>query len=200
MIVTMHARASNSRRIIAPLGCFWLASMLLACVGPAANAKHGTAASVEKTAAAPVAPLTAGAAAPKDLEPRKQLPLVLRETLTSSMDRHGEELVFLLSSVVLLHYDDAEELAQMIADEPKLGRPVPGDEKSLNALLPSGFFVYQDALTERAKELAAAARAKEDARLVKAFGALSETCVGCHSAYLNEELSTVPDKSPPEVY
>jgi hypothetical protein len=134
------------------------------------------------------------------LPERKDLPLVLRETLAASMDRHGEELVYLLSSVVLLHYEEAEELAQMIANEPKLGRPAPGDAASLNAMLPTGFFTYQDALSERAKELADAARARQDVRLVKAFGALSETCVGCHSAYLNDELSKIPDTKPTEVY
>jgi hypothetical protein len=101
---------------------------------------------------------------------------------------------------VLLHYEEVEELAQMIADEPKLGRPAPGDDTSLNAMLPSGFFMYQDALTEHAKELAEAARAKQDASLGKAFGALSETCVGCHSAYLSEELAEIPDTKPAEFY
>lgn len=202
MTIFVRRRAENNPRISAMFGALCIgSSALLACVGSSTTTKPKTAEPTKAPVTGSVAPLTTGdAAPPKDLAARKALPLALRETLTASMDRHGEELVFLLSSVVLLHYQDAEELAQMIADEPKLGRPVPGDETSLNAMLPTGFFVYQDALTARAKELAAAARAKEDARLVKAFGALSETCVGCHSAYLNDDLSTLPDESPSEVY
>lgn len=182
------------------VGTLLLASCGLACVGSATTTKPKTAEAAEAPSEKPAPAPVSGAQVPKDLPTRQDLPLVLRETLAASMDRHGEELVYLLSSVVLLHYEEAEELAQMIANEPKLGRPAPGDDASLNAMLPSGFFVYQDALTERAKELAEAARARQDAKLVKAFGALSETCVGCHSAYLNDELSKTPDTKPAEYY
>jgi hypothetical protein len=130
-----------------------------------------------------------GVQAPKrELPAREELPMVIRETLSASMERHGEELSFLLVSVVLLDYAGAERLAQLIADEPKLGRPHPDEKETLNALLPSSFFVHQDELTERAKALSLAARDKNDATLGKAFGALAETCVGCHSTYLHEEL------------
>jgi hypothetical protein len=155
------------------------------CVQRAANTKPTTAAKVDKPAEA--APKT------KELPPRQDLPLVLRETLSSSMDRHGEELTYLLADVVLLQYEQAEELAQLLADEPQLGRPMPGDTDSLNALLPEAFFVHQAELAKRAKVLAAAAHAKDDAALVRAFGSLAETCVGCHSAYLHDPLNAVPD-------
>jgi hypothetical protein len=164
-----------------------------ACVHQAAAGAPRT------TSAAPTA--KAGAATesatppapPKELPQRQDLPLVLRETLRSSMDRHGEELTFLLADVVLLQYEQAEQLAEMLANEPKLGRPVPGDTESLNALLPESFFLHQSQLGERAKLLAKAAREKDDAGLVKAFGALAETCVGCHSSYLHDPLHALPD-------
>jgi hypothetical protein len=171
---------------------------LLACVGSSTAAKPkvaNPAQSPTPAAAVPMAAVTMPTT--KALPERKELPLAVRETLGRRMERHGGELVFLLSSVVLLRYEEAEELAQMIVDEPKLGRPVPGDDASLNALLPSGFFVYQDALSERAKELVTAAREQDDAKLSKTFGALSETCVGCHSAYLNDELEHLEDHGLP---
>ncbi|HEX6244279.1 MAG TPA: cytochrome c [Polyangiales bacterium] len=142
-----------------------------------------------------VAASTSAQAAPpaKALPPRQDLPLVLRETLHATMHRHGEELTFLLADVVLLQYEEAEELADLLAHEPKLGRPTPGDTDSLNALLPEAFFIHQAQLRERAALLAEAARARDDAGLVKAFGALAETCVGCHSSYLNDPLNAVPD-------
>ena len=160
---------------------------LVACAHHASAAKQNTTAS-----AAPVGSSVATAKAPPkaELPERHELPLVLRETLSTSMDRHGEELTFLLADVVLLQYDAAAELAQLLADEPKLGRAAPGDRESLNALLPESFFVYQDQLRERAKVLAAAARAKDDSAFVKAFGAVAETCVGCHASYLHDPLHT----------
>jgi len=131
---------------------------------------------------------TAASPEPLSLPQRQELPLVLRETLTATMGRHGEELTFLLESVVFLRHDETEELARLLAEEPKLGRPGPGDKDSLNALLPDAFFVHQDQLTERARSLADAAKAKDVQGLAKAFGSLTETCVGCHAAYLHDEL------------
>jgi hypothetical protein len=152
----------------------------------------GAVAACATTAAGTQQPASGGQAvaqAPKrELPERNELPMVIRETLSASMERHGEELSFLLVSVVLLDYADAERLAQLIADEPKLGRPHPDEKETLNALLPSSFFVHQDRLTDRATALALAAREKNDATLGTAFGALAETCVGCHSTYLHDEL------------
>jgi hypothetical protein len=159
---------------------FLLCGVAAACATAASRAK-------------PAAPAgQAVAPTPKrELPGRSELPMVIRETLSASMERHGEELSFLLVSVVLLDYAAAERLAQLIADEPKLGRPRPDEKETLNALLPSSFFVHQDELTKRANALALAARAKNDATLGKAFGALAETCVGCHSTYLHDELETL---------
>jgi hypothetical protein len=96
-------------------------------------------------------------------------------------------MTFLLAAVVFLGYDDAKELALGIVHEPKLGRPAPGEKDTLNALLPAPFFEYQDALTRHAKELAEAAATRNKDRLGAAFGALSQTCVACHAAYLESD-------------
>jgi hypothetical protein len=164
-----------------------------ACAHRTATSSPSTTSSAPAAkAAAPTEPATP-TAPPKELPQRQDLPLVLRETLRASMDRHGEELTFLLADVILLQYDQAEQLAELLANEPKLGRPTPGDKDSLNALLPESFFVHQHQLGERAKLLAKAAREQDDAGLVKAFGALTETCVGCHSSYLHDPLHALPD-------
>lgn len=171
-----------------PLGLLTLALL------PSGACAHKAAAPAQPV---PSASVTAGASAPPQpsaLPQRQELPLVLRETLTATMGRHGEELTFLLESVVFLRYAESEELARMLADEPKLGRPAAGDRESLNALLPEAFFLHQDQLSERARVLAEAAKARDDKGLVKAFGALTETCVGCHAAYLHDELPPTPEK------
>lgn len=151
-----------------------------------------TACATAAPAAKPAAPgAVAEPAAKRELAARSELPMVIRETLSASMERHGEELSYLLVSVVLLDYDGVEQLAQLIADEPKLGRPNPEETGTLNAMLPPAFFAHQDQLTERARTLALAAREKDDAKLVEAFGALAETCVACHSTYLHDELEAL---------
>jgi hypothetical protein len=107
--------------------------------------------------------------------------------LTARMERHGEEMMLLLVSVMTLHHDDTELLADHVAAEPRLGRPGPTEKGTISSLLPPRFFALQDELTERAHTLGAAARAKDNTRIVRAYGQLAETCVSCHSVYLTPD-------------
>jgi mono/diheme cytochrome c family protein len=95
----------------------------------------------------------------------------------------------MMIGVLLLEYDLVYMLASDLAEEPRLGRPAPNEQGTLNALLPAGFFVHQDALVKNAQALAQAAADKHDKRLGEAFGQVAQTCVGCHSTYLHEELN-----------
>lgn len=104
------------------------------------------------------------------------------------MLRHGDQLVYLVTSVLLLDYASTALLAERLASEPCLGRPARGETDTVNALLPAAFFEYQDALTVHARELATAARRSEDAALADAFAAVTKTCVACHAAYLDDDL------------
>lgn len=115
------------------------------------------------------------------------IPSEAREMLAARMRRHGEEMMFLVVSVLILSYDSAESMALEIAAEPKIGRPGAGESGTINALLPSRFFEFQDELRDRADAVADAARAKDHTRLVRAYGQLAETCVGCHAAYMEAE-------------
>ena len=115
------------------------------------------------------------------------LPTEAREMLSSRMQRHGEEMMLLLVSVMTLQHEDTELLAQQVAAEPRLGRPAPGESGTISALLPPRFFDLQEELQVRAHAMAEAARTKNDTRIVRAYGSLAETCVTCHSVYLNPE-------------
>lgn len=117
-------------------------------------------------------------------EPDYLLPLA-RRVLNERMKRHGHDMPQLMLSVVLLQRDVAAEAAKRIANEPLVMRPPPGDDSLLNSALPPRFFVLQDELRQRAKALSDAADQKDDKALAVAFGQLTETCVACHSAYLN---------------
>lgn len=113
------------------------------------------------------------------------LPAEARATLRKKMTRHGQAMTDLMLGVMLLQYDAASAAASRIVNEPRIARPVPGEEgeSELNALLPERFFVLQDEARNRAQAVQEAARKRDDAALAESFGRLTETCVSCHSAY-----------------
>ncbi len=115
------------------------------------------------------------------------LPELAREFLRRRMQRHGRDMQELLFAVVLLQREVARDTATRIAEEPRLARPEvsDGDDNVLNKALPPRFFVLQDELRDRAKKLADAARRSDDKALSSAWSKLSETCISCHSVYLN---------------
>jgi hypothetical protein len=113
------------------------------------------------------------------------LPEQARGLLRQKMERHGQDARDLMFGVTLLQYDIARAAAQRISSEPRLVRPLPGGEGELNALLPERFFVLQDEARLRARAVSEAAEKHDDQALAEGYGRLVETCVACHSAYLN---------------
>ena len=126
---------------------------------------------------------------PKLREPQ-HLPAAARLILVRRMERHGVDMTQLLWSVLMLNYDEVQKSADQIASEPRLARPLPGGSSELNALLPPRFFELQDQLYATAKGVSEAAQARNDGRIAKAFGNLSQTCIQCHGLYLNEPVKT----------
>jgi hypothetical protein len=112
------------------------------------------------------------------------LPEEVRDMLGQRMQRHGRTMMFLLMDVVTLSHEEAAEEADAIAAEPRFGRPAPGEQGTISALLPARFFDLEDQLQAQAHELSRAARANDDKRLVAAYGQLTQSCVGCHMVYL----------------
>ncbi|MBE2248727.1 MAG: cytochrome c [Myxococcus sp.] len=137
-------------------------------------------------------PRAPGRAAPAAKEPARDDALgrpdylsdLARQILRRRMERHGRDMLHLMSGVVLLRRDVVRTLAQELAKEPRITRPLPDSRDELNAALPERFFVLQDELRERAKGLDEAAKNGNDAALAESFGRLTQTCVSCHSAFL----------------
>ena len=125
---------------------------------------------------------------PWDLPSRRGLPPAARDLLSEKMERHADQMTLLFMSVVLLNYSAAESLADAVAREPRFKRPSQNEQDSLNTLLPKRLFALEEQLTRRAREVTQAAAARDQKKLVSTFGALAETCVACHSAYLYEDL------------
>src|SRR5687768_354548 len=101
---------------------------------------------------------------PKLGEPSRISPQA-RELLAARMERHGDTMMWLMATVVLLKHEPVHELAQEIALEPKISRPAAGDQDTVNAALPPRFFELQDELQKRAAALAQAAAARDDAAM-----------------------------------
>jgi hypothetical protein len=113
------------------------------------------------------------------------MPAGARAALRKKMARHGQAMTDLMLGVTLLQYDVASAAAGRIVNEPRLSRPVPGGDDELNSLLPERFFTLQDELRSRAQAVQDAAKKRDDPVLAESFGRMTETCVGCHSAYLS---------------
>lgn len=119
-----------------------------------------------------------GLTAPSYLSP------LARQLLKQRMARHGKDMLALMEAVLFLDRPTALRLAQDIAEEPRLTRPIAGGADDMNAALPERFFVLQDELKSRALSLAQAARGTDNVALAGRLGELTQTCVTCHATYL----------------
>ena len=113
----------------------------------------------------------------------ERIPTPARAVIASKMRRHAEQLPELVSYMVVLDYDGVARTAGAIFDEPRLARPLDGDE--LNGVLPERFFVLQDALQAAARAAVEAAARRDPHAISAATATLTRTCVDCHALYLN---------------
>jgi hypothetical protein len=143
--------------------------------------------------------LVSGAdAPPKPPAPAQNLPVPerigqeTRAEIKTRMGLHATTMQNLVRSVVLLDRPTVRALANRIADEEMAARSGALREERYPSL-PRQFFVEQDELGATARQLAAAAiEGGDDRVLAERFGALTRTCVSCHSVYLHAR----PDSSP----
>jgi cytochrome c556 len=114
------------------------------------------------------------------------LPQAARNLLAERMQRHGAAMTDMVWAALFLDYESATDIAQEIAGEPRLARPLSRDASELNAVLPEAFFELQDELATRAAALAEVAPRRDPAALSAALGQLTDTCMRCHATYLRE--------------
>lgn len=153
-----------------------LALIVLSTPVLAADPKAKPVAAAPKKAGVPAAKKTLGAPS--------YLSAIARQLLTQRMVRHGRDMLALVEAVLLLDRETTQRLAAEIAAEPRLTRPIAGGADDVNAALPERFFVLQDELKSRAADLAEAARSSDDTKLAARLGEVTQTCVSCHSTYL----------------
>jgi hypothetical protein len=98
----------------------------------------------------------------------------------------------LVRSVVLLDRKTTRVLATRIADEEVIAR-VGSERETKRPPLPRDFFAAQEELSQSARQLAGAAMAGGDDKiLAECFAAVTRTCVTCHSAYLHGRPASEP--------
>ena len=162
---------------------------MFALVVACATAPHAHTPATSRVATPPDGPRPASP--PLALRDPGWLPIEARDAMAVRMQRHGADMVFLMAAILMLDHEEAERLAMKLASEPRMGRPAAGEVGTLSALLPEHFFDLQDQLLVRSSAVASAARRSDDGALAKAYGALAETCVACHSAYLGDDAEEV---------
>jgi hypothetical protein len=118
------------------------------------------------------------------------IPPAMLDVIRTKMGRHDAQMKALFERVILLDDDGVARAAGEIFDEPSLARPITGDE--LNGVLPERFFVLQDQLRRRARQLVVASGRHDRTAVANEFAELSKTCLGCHEVYLSGA-----DVSPP---
>jgi hypothetical protein len=111
------------------------------------------------------------------------LPGEIRALLGPRMQRHGDDMEELLWAVLLLSRDAAADIAEDMASEPRVAPPT-ADMDLANSRVPPRFLALQQQLFVQTRALRDAAARSDDPAMAEAFGALSSTCVQCHTAYL----------------
>lgn len=113
---------------------------------------------------------------------------VMRE-LKARMGRHGNTMSNLVRAVVLLDRPGIQTLARNIADEEIIASVTSGAKAGKPLPLPREFSKEQDALRIAAQQLAVAAVAGGDDKVMAdAFATVTRTCVACHSSYLHGDF------------
>lgn len=148
------------------------------------GANHGTADTASPPARRPLEPaLAADLPTLKTRATKRELSTLARGVLEERMKRHGHDMQQLMRSVITLDHLTATPLANHIAAEPMLARPVEGGDELLNASLSREFFDIQEQLSSASAELARALAANDAPTISRAMGSLTAACVACHAAH-----------------
>jgi len=107
-----------------------------------------------------------------------------RQALRRRMQRHGQDMIELMTAVTLLDHQAAKAAADRIGAAPALTRPKAGGVGDPGIALPERFFLLQDEARTHAHALGEAARRRDDAALASHLGALTSACVSCHAIWL----------------
>jgi cytochrome c556 len=120
---------------------------------------------------------------PKRNDPPAPLSAAARELLKTQMVSHARNMNEMVHAIMVLNYLRIEQMADQIAEDVSLSRPLSNDATELNASLPEEFFVHQDKLKLEARALSNAAKARNPYQVAEQYGRLSEGCVRCHADY-----------------
>lgn len=129
------------------------------------------------------AQLVRAISAPSRLEPPAYMPAEARALLRTRMGSHARDMGDLMSSVMVLRYEQIAARAVAIAEEDRFAPPLKGDASELNSLLPERFFAQDRQMRVWAGALATAAERMDPFAVANSYGQLSEACVSCHAIY-----------------
>jgi hypothetical protein len=123
-----------------------------------------------------------------DRQPPGHISGMARALIRDRMRLHGDDMNDLLWSVMFLDYESMNAISTDIAETPRFARPM-GEGAEVNQGIPERFFELQDELQKGAVRLAEVARQRDGQNVAEAFANVAQTCVQCHSYYLDEPKS-----------
>lgn len=137
---------------------------------------------------------------PPRLEREKPSPELTRKLLHDQMKEHKTSMTSLLTAALVLDHTRTESLANALAATPAVPRQADSTLGPIDQLVREKFASYQEQMRDRAAALAAAARDHDSSSVAKAYGRLTEVCVGCHATYLEVDVDAKkPVRSPTDL-
>jgi acyl-CoA reductase-like NAD-dependent aldehyde dehydrogenase len=112
------------------------------------------------------------------------LPPKLRALLIQEMQAIDTASQQIHAAIVQGHHETIARQAQAIHDSFIMAQKMtPADEAALLAAVPKGFLASDEELHELSATLAEAGRARDTARQMQLFSAMTKGCVDCHREY-----------------
>jgi cytochrome c556 len=171
-----------------PLSLIVLAAVALAGCKDAKPTKPATNPTTSPSTVAPAMQAASPTVAANVERPKliraEPLPQIARAALRKRMQSHGDDTENLLWAALMLDFESTEGIAAMISKAPTLARPHQDDLDTINAMLPPQFFDLQEQLDTAISNLRTAAKAKDGEAVATQYGKTVETCIACHSLFL----------------
>ena len=125
------------------------------------------------------------------------LPARIRILLIQEMQAIDEASKQIHSAIVQGQHDVVARKAQAIHDSFIMEQQMtPADEAALLAAVPKAFLARDEELHELSAKLAQPGRARDTARQIQLFSAMTKDCASCHSAYASARFPGLEGAQP----
>jgi hypothetical protein len=126
-----------------------------------------------------------------------ELPKAAKPGVRQTMSRHAQHASALTQAVALGNDQVVVQEVRALLEEPRLARPLPGDD-TLNQELPPALFPLDDRFRSALEQLREAAARHDDEATLAGFGEVVRACRTCHEKLRPPQKADTPaQKSSP---